>query len=197
LQQQNLHLANDDVLKVSEPQSPTFGRHYKLADVIARYAPARESWVTVRACSSESGIPASRIVRSHDANRAIFDATVEEAEALLQTRHDIYTAEANGDLHVSCENYSLPDSVRSYINFVLPTIHLGLGTRIAPRPSKRPTHGKRYTTSRRIPAPARPRGAHSCLSLITLDCLRAMYGLRPTTMAIPTTPSAYTNRCSG
>ncbi|KAK3370760.1 Pro-kumamolisin, activation domain-containing protein [Lasiosphaeria ovina] len=163
LQQQNLHLANDGLLKVSEPQLLTFGRYYKLAELIAQYAPAREFWVTVRAWLSESGIPASRIVRSHDANCAMFDTTVGEAEALLQTRHHMYTAEANGGLH--------PHQLRLTHN------PLGSWDENRAASQQRPTHGKGYTTSRRIPAPARPRGAHSCLSLITPDCLRAMYGL--------------------
>lgn len=62
------------------------------------------------------------IKQTKSGNWITFDATVDEAEALLKTEYNVYEYE-NGQAHVACEEYSLPKNVREHIDFVTPSVH--------------------------------------------------------------------------
>lgn len=62
------------------------------------------------------------IKQTKSGNWITFDATADEAEALLKTEYHVYEYE-NGHPHVACEEYSLPKNVREHIDFVTPSVH--------------------------------------------------------------------------
>ena len=95
-----------------------------------------------------------------------FSATIEELESLLDTEYHYYEHK-DGGYRIACDEYGLPHSVRKHVDFIMPTIQLdGL----------RPVAQARAT----IEAPVNITGLtglKNCGTLITIDCLRAIYNI--------------------
>lgn len=70
-----------------------------------------------------SGIPADRIGQTAGRDWITFDASVDEAEALLKTKYHVYEHDYSGQPHVACEEYSLPKHLKDHIDFVTPSVH--------------------------------------------------------------------------
>lgn len=75
-----------------------------------------------------------------------FDATVEEAETLLQTEYRIYENVETGKSHLACDDYSIPHHLIPHVDFITPTIQFDaiVKTRMKHRDvdeSVKPTHG--------------------------------------------------------
>lgn len=51
------------------------------------------------------------------------DIAVYEAENLLKTKYYQYTHTGTGQTDVACEEYSIPEDVQSYVDFITPNIH--------------------------------------------------------------------------
>jgi tripeptidyl-peptidase-1 len=96
-----------------------------------------------------------------------FSATVAELEELLNTEYHNYQHKASGGYRIACDEYGIPQHVRSHIDFVMPTIQLdGLQPVAQARAS--------------IQAPVNITGLFgitNCSTLITIDCLRAIYNI--------------------
>jgi tripeptidyl-peptidase-1 len=96
-----------------------------------------------------------------------FSATIAELEDLLKTEYHNYEHKETGGYRIACDEYGLPQHVRNHVDFIMPTIQLdGL----------RPVAQARAT----IQAPVNITGLTgltSCATLITIDCLRAIYGI--------------------
>tara|TARA_R110002003_G_scaffold235_6_gene17011 strand:+ start:19006 stop:19764 length:759 start_codon:yes stop_codon:yes gene_type:complete len=96
-----------------------------------------------------------------------FSATVAELEGLLNTEYHYYQHKESGGYRIACDEYGLPHQVRKHVDFIMPTIQLdGL----------RPVAQARAT----IEAPVNITGLtgiKSCATLITIDCLRAIYNI--------------------
>lgn len=50
-----------------------------------------------------------------------FDATVKDAEALLNTKYHAYKDVWTGEEHISCDHYSIPEHLRGHIELITPT----------------------------------------------------------------------------
>jgi len=108
-----------------------------------------------------------------------FDATVEEAETLLQTEYRIYENVETGKSHLACDDYSIPHHLIPHVDFITPTIQFGaiVKTRMKRRDvgeSVKPTHGGKKGAA----APSASQVTYSlanCNQYITPDCLRALY----------------------
>ena len=92
---------------------------------------------------------------------------MEELEALLNTEYHYYQHKASGGLRVACDEYGIPHAVKKHVDFIMPTIQLdGL----------QPVAQSKAT----IQAPVNITGlsgTSDCATLITIDCLRAIYNL--------------------
>lgn len=77
----------------------------------------------------------------------------------------MYRHKDSEGFRVACDEYSLPSNVRQHIDFVMPTIQLD-GLR--PVSQTRPAAMKLATQSSLT-------GTKNCSTLITIDCLRAIY----------------------
>jgi len=198
LTQQNLQLAEADLLSVSDPASPAFGRHWHPAKVAARFAPSSDSVAAVSQWLRDAGVDPKRIQPSHSGGwLLVHNATVEEAQRLLKTTYHLYRRDGDDEekLHLGCEEYKVPVSIRHHVDLVMPTVHVGaddtrrrrrrrykvVRARAKPPPPPPPL--------RTVPSPGHPRkplftkrtshNLTSCHSLITPDCLRAMYHIPP------------------
>ena len=123
LAQQNLHLAEDLLMSVSNPTSPQFSQHWSAKEVTQRFAPSRRTGGEVVNWLNQSSIAPTRLKRSHSGGWLIFNCTVQEAEILLHTKYYVYERSETGEVYAACEEYSVPMSIRKYIDFMMPTVH--------------------------------------------------------------------------
>jgi tripeptidyl-peptidase-1 len=99
LKQSNMDRIDEMLFDISHPESPNFGNHWSPEQVIETFAPSTETIDTVRNWLSEEGIDASRIRIAPTKVWIQVNATVEEAERLLQTQYNVYS-HSGGEKHV-------------------------------------------------------------------------------------------------
>lgn len=71
------------------------------------FAPSEKTVVAVRAWLVASGISDERITHSDNRGWLAFDATIQEAEALLHTQYHEYEHGVTGQVTVACDAYVL------------------------------------------------------------------------------------------
>ncbi|KAF2217659.1 hypothetical protein CERZMDRAFT_108334 [Cercospora zeae-maydis SCOH1-5] len=123
LAQANLDQAEDWLLQTSHPASSKYGQHWSPQDVAAAFAPRDGTAQAVIDWLSSAGIAPERIQQSRSWGWLHVDATIDEAERLLQTEYHVYEHQSTGQLHVACEQYSIPADLRRHVDFITPTVH--------------------------------------------------------------------------
>lgn len=68
-----------------------------------------------------------RISQSANRQWIQFDAAVEEAEALLQTKYHNYEHAHSGRVQIACDEYHLPKHVQEHVDYVQPGLRLMAG----------------------------------------------------------------------
>ncbi|KAK7059628.1 subtilisin-like protein [Favolaschia claudopus] len=106
---------------VSHPDSPNYGNHWSAGRVAEHFAPTKESVNTVVSWISDSGVARERVRVSKTKGWVMVNATVAEAEALLNTEYHVY-AHDSGKEHVACDAYHVPAHVVPHVEVVTPTI---------------------------------------------------------------------------
>ena len=122
LKQSNLDKAEEYLMEVSHPKSPTYGQHWSAKKVAETFAPSQESFDAVTAWLKSSGIAPERLSKSQSMGWLTFDATVAEAENLLKTKFFLHK-HITGKPHVACDDYSVPEYVQPHVDFITPTVH--------------------------------------------------------------------------
>lgn len=115
--------------------------------------------------------------RAAGRNWVQFDATVKEAERLLDTEYHLYEHVESGGYRIACDAYRLPQTIREHVDFVMPTIQLdGLKPvkNLGPHPMRMQDVTQTGLT-----------GLSNCSNLITIDCLRAIYQFGPGNFSNP------------
>ncbi|EGO26347.1 hypothetical protein SERLADRAFT_436158 [Serpula lacrymans var. lacrymans S7.9] len=120
--QSNIDKMDEYLYDVSVPMSPNYGNHWTAAEVAAKFAPSHDSIDTIHSWLMHSGIQPERIKLTQSKGWIKVDATVEEAESLLQADFRVYTHET-GKEHVACESYRLPAHIAPHVDFVIPTVN--------------------------------------------------------------------------
>jgi tripeptidyl-peptidase-1 len=77
----------------------------------------------VRSWLTSAGVPAERIRQSQGLSWLLFNASVGEAESLFHTKYHSWSHEESGELHVACDEYSLPENIQMHVDFVYPSVH--------------------------------------------------------------------------
>ncbi|KAH0829140.1 peptidase S8/S53 domain-containing protein [Lanmaoa asiatica] len=188
LTQKNIDDIGKYLIEVSHPESEKYGKHWSAGDVIDMFAPSDETIEAVRSWLLESGVDSNRIRLTSNKGWIEVTATVEEAERLLQTEYNLY-GHTSGKEHVACDAYHLPAHIVPHVDFVTPTVHFD--AKLTRRDSAEP--------ARSIGQPGVGAGPKTSGKYITLDCLRALYGLNNTPSAtgfnsygiVEYTPQAY------
>jgi len=191
LAQSNMDKGHLWLEEVSSPDSKKYGKHWTAKEVAEAFAPSKETVDAVTAWLASSGINPSRIKQSQGLNWLDFEATVDEAEQLLDTKYHVYEHES-GQPHVACEAYSVPAHLREHIDLITPTVHFD--AKILPRGSDEAELQKRdaipgiYKGLGHPGSGSLPKGGWkmpyhhnisnilaTCDDYITPDCLRALY----------------------
>jgi tripeptidyl-peptidase-1 len=140
LVQSNLDRAEELLLSVSNPASPSFGKHYSLKDIADIFAPSDESISSIMDWFAHAGISSDRVKYSKSKGAYLANLTVAEAEDLRERRplltfivilrlssvhakYDIYEHSESGSVHIACPHYAVPSILTEHIDFVTPTIH--------------------------------------------------------------------------
>jgi tripeptidyl-peptidase-1 len=178
LAQRNLDRANDFVLDVADPTSARFSQYWDPQQVAATFDPLPAAVAAVRQWLIQSGIRSEDIRSPNSSGFLLFNASVSQVELLLQTEYFVYEHTISQSRYFGCDQYHVPESIRDYVDLVTPAVSL---TARLERPQRRPT-SKRAVKRKTIghldksvwPAPD---DLSSCYKAITLNCVRALYGL--------------------
>jgi len=167
LKQRNLEHAERFIQEVSDPSSPHFGKHWSADKIANVFAPAKETSDNVVEWLVNSGIDVGRIRHSTGRNWLEINATTSEAEHLFQTEYHWFQHKESDGYRIACDSYGLPAHVKDHIDFVMPTIQLeGL----------KPIANARPAIAEDASAFTGLTGLKNCSGLITIQCLRALYG---------------------
>ncbi|SPO00049.1 related to serine protease [Cephalotrichum gorgonifer] len=210
LTQRNLDRADEFINDVSNPGSPSYGRHWSEEEVIKTFAPAQESVDEVLAWLEGEGISRDRTTVSRGGNWISLTATRNEAERLLRTEYHIYRHE-DGQSHVACDSYHVPRRIAGHVDIIMPTVHFDQrvggepGTRV-PVPHDKVVDLRRRALAARqlrpgilgspddgsLPKKGETVSSNNILSeltqcdtMITPACLRALYSIPPGTLQWP------------
>jgi tripeptidyl-peptidase-1 len=180
LAQQNMHRLEELLLEISHPESPKYGEHYSIAEVVDTFAPSLETTNAVAEWLTESGFSRDRLRLSANRGWIMVNATAAEAERLLKTEYHVYT-HPFGDEQIGCHNYSVPAHITKHIDLIKPTVHFNH----RPRPN-----ALRKRANKNLGAPSSFNGPkksdqavritptlETCDQIITPDCLRALYSI--------------------
>ena len=210
LTQSNLDKGEEFLMKVSHPDSPSFGKYWSHKEIAEKFAPSRDSIDAVLTWLKDAGIAAERVTQTQSMGWLEFEATVIEAENLLKTKFELFR-HTTGKPHVGCMEYHIPEHVTPHVDFITPTVHFD--TKIAQSQDKEAFKRKRAATTTAaagtpvktdaalgIGAPGSAslpkKGANidikgiinelnNCNRFITPNCLRALYLFTPGISANP------------
>ena len=101
-----------DLMDVSDPTSPNYGKHWTSEDVIKRFQPSNETVETVWKWLKDSGIREESIVHSINKAWFVFHATAGQVESLLHTEHYEYQHLHSGGIMPACERYHVPKDIQ-------------------------------------------------------------------------------------
>lgn len=124
LTQSNMDKGHDWLMDVSDPSSKNYGKHWKVEQLIDAFKASDSTVNAVKEWLVNSGIAEHRIKLSQAKNWLhVDDATVEEAESLIQAEYHHFKHNTGAD-HVACDKYSIPAHLKQHIDFVTPTVHM-------------------------------------------------------------------------
>lgn len=196
LTQHNVHMLPDYLMSVSDPESPSFGKHWTHEMIVDAFAPSSEANETVHNWLTASGFDADRLRLAY--NKAwieVDDATVEEVEALLAAEYHVYV-NTDGDETAgtdnpvcshpvsdsrssACQSYSIPDDVARHVDIITPTVQGNNKLSKSLTPAERQFKTRQTTSS----APTTGTGTTECDTAITPECLKVLYNMTYTPQA--------------
>jgi tripeptidyl-peptidase-1 len=120
LAQRNLDRGYEMLMDVSDPGSPNYGRHWTQDEVVQAFRPSGDAVQAAKGWVVASGIDAERVWHAASGGWLVFNATVEEAERLLETEYWLYEHEseqmtAGCDESVSLHGSLMPCGVLIYV----------------------------------------------------------------------------------
>ncbi|MCJ1312513.1 hypothetical protein MMC25_006187 [Agyrium rufum] len=186
LKQSNLEKGQDFLLDISHPDSPKYGQHWTQEEVIAMFAPSKDTVQAVTDWIVEAaGIVKERI--HHSGNKAwlAFDATTEEAERLVHAEYHQYEHQSSGKKFAACDQYHVPKKIQEHIDYITPGVkgtrmHFGGGPPDASLEKRamnsRPT---KYRPMPDLEKAITTGDLKTCDIAITPACIQALYGITP------------------
>ncbi|KAI1458579.1 subtilisin-like protein [Annulohypoxylon moriforme] len=182
LKQQNLDRGYELLMDVSDPSSPNYGKYWTPDEIIQMFAPAGNAVKEAKNWLNSSGIGGERIALAASKGWLVFNATIGEAEKLLNTEYWLYEG-AEGQISVGCDEYHVPAQLSEHIDFVYP----GVATAESRKSNNLARRSKRQTRQRKTTRPGRLIGRQdsNCSAVATPDCIAKMYKIPPADKAHP------------
>ncbi|KAK4455418.1 peptidase S8/S53 domain-containing protein [Podospora aff. communis PSN243] len=108
------------LLSVSDPDAPTYGRHWTATETAEFFAPPKHQIREVAQWLTGSGVPRKALRLSPDRTRLSFRTTAGVAKRLFDA--PLYQhARRDGQLTTGAEGYSVPQHLANHIDCILPT----------------------------------------------------------------------------
>ncbi|KAI1371567.1 subtilisin-like protein [Hypoxylon crocopeplum] len=182
LKQQNLDRGYELLMDVSDPRSPNYGKYWKFEEIVRMFAPVGETVEMARNWVISSGVGSERVALAASGGWLVFNATVEEAEKLLETEYLLYEGDS-GQVSVGCDEYHIPAQLSEHIDFVYPGIVTAdsKGTKSLKRQRSLPTRQNKTVGSRGIGK----RQPSNCSEIATPECIATLYDIPPGDKAHP------------
>ncbi|KDQ54115.1 hypothetical protein JAAARDRAFT_136070 [Jaapia argillacea MUCL 33604] len=181
LTQSNMDKLEELLMEVSDPESSKFGDHWTAGQVAKTFAPSKETVDTVYEWLTSAGIDGSRIRVTKAKTWIEVNATVAEAERLLNADYHVYK-HGTGKEHVACDSYSVPEHVSKHVDIITPTIHFDAVIKRGEESESsnvsnigRPGVGIHPVSGGKISTLLTE--LENCDVQITPACLRALYGI--------------------
>lgn len=206
LAQSNLHLAEEFIMDVSDPESPNYGKHWSPEKIAETFAPKQGSVDLVLSWLEREGVHPGRTKLADGRHWIAFNATAAEVERLLHTEYHYYKHSLHGHTHVACDKYHVPKHLAEHIDLVTPTVHFDARVGHDRTEKQEPLSEEQHAELKRRAAVQGPglgapetglgpkKGAQidnalmdldQCSSMTTPDCLRALYALPRGRLASP------------
>ncbi|KAI4733476.1 subtilisin-like protein [Aureobasidium sp. EXF-12298] len=194
LTQRNIDMGADYLHEVSHPASAKYGQHWTAQEVADHFAPSEETISSVMDWLIASGISSDSVKLSKGKNWINYEASVDQAESLLNTKYHLYEHDATGHPHIGCDEYSVPKHLKDHIDFVTPSLHFD--ARITERSETLEKRDVTPDTGKTIGQPGSWSTPHlgqyinksqfikeleQCDEQITPNCLKALYKIPKST----------------
>jgi tripeptidyl-peptidase-1 len=194
LTQRNIDLGADYLHEVSHPESAKYGQHWTAQEVADHFAPSEETISSVMDWLIASGISSDSVKLSKGKNWINYEASVDQAESLLNAKYHRYEHDATGHPHIGCDEYSIPKHLKEHIDFVTPSLHFD--TRVTDRSDRIEKRDVTPNTGKTIGQPGSWSTPHvgkyinksqlikeleQCDEQITPNCLKALYKIPKST----------------
>ncbi|KAH8883530.1 alkaline serine protease [Thozetella sp. PMI_491] len=124
LRQRNLRDGHEKLMEISNPNSPSYGKHLSAEEVIEFFAPPSSQVESVMNWLVEGGISKDRLSHSVNKQWVQFDASVEEVEGILYADYFVFEHIETGSLEVACDQYHIPSHITEHIDYITPGIRL-------------------------------------------------------------------------
>ncbi|KAB8237172.1 polynucleotide 3'-phosphatase [Aspergillus alliaceus] len=170
LQQHDVAGFEKALLEMSDPDHPSYGKHFKTHDEMKRMLLPTDTAVdAVREWLGSAGI--SDV--DQDADWINFRTTVDKANALLDADFKWYVSQAKPIRRLRTLQYSIPDSVASHVNVIQPTTRFG---KISPNGAILHSKPSQIDETALTSAILSKDSSH-CDSVITPTCLKELYNI--------------------
>ena len=186
LRQHRKPYMEDLALNVSVPGHGQYGKYLTQAMVDTYMHPQIESFKAVNEWLQDFGLPGDTI--ENVGNWIYFQAPVFVAEQLLNTKFRWYRNTLTKTRIIRTLEYSIPKPLLEHIDFIYPTVHFNFVRQSKSRSlSKLNAVAKdslQALRSRAVEHQAPPLNATFCNRTITPDCLKALYNVDLTDIAL-------------
>lgn len=108
----------DLLLRLSDPRSPEYGRHWTPEQVVKRFAPRPDDVSAVVNWLREAGVSAGRVRRSHGGGHVLVHLTTGEVEGVFNTSCHMYSDPGSDDAWVDCGSYTVPQAILPAIEYI-------------------------------------------------------------------------------
>ncbi|KAH8693874.1 peptidase S8/S53 domain-containing protein [Talaromyces proteolyticus] len=171
LTHQNLDVAEQALMGISQPDSPSYGQHWTVDRISKEFAPSDSAIEAVKNWLTTEGISEAAISLSTDKSWFKVRTNFDDVASLLKTEFHVYHDTLTGNYHISCDSYSVPESVQTYIDFITPT-------QLIPRRAERSS----TISADVVPLPEQlmnsdPDDLSNCEQAITPACIRKLYNI--------------------
>lgn len=202
LAQSNLEDAHYHLMRISDPASPHYGRHWTSEEVIDFFKPSNETIDAVTGWLAEHGI--EDVTHSDNKGWLAFDAPVSTVEALLHTEYYEHHDSLTGGVIPACDEYYVPKEIQHHIDYISPGVKLmapmkaeaqGNMKRKLKRSTPKTHQSSPIHTSGKVPRSPKLTGSFkeatasqasaayqdlsSCDTYITPACVAALYNISP------------------
>lgn len=189
--------AYEKLMSVSHPDSPNYGKFLSSDEVHSLFAPTEEATNEVVKWLVESGLERDDILQYQSKAWLAAQISAEKFRQLFHADLHEYEHKATGEMRVGCDEYHLPNHLKRHIDYITPGV--AMSGRLRKRNMKHSvSHSAQLQRRAEHSLHEMPAGGNSgddvapvnaadlkdlrhCGTVVSVACLRALYGLpKPT-----------------